>query len=191
MYSAHWRVLTNKTMNQESLATQPIAEALFNVNLTEKILIRFWRKVEKLGPDECWNWKSTRSHYGHGQFSIHYKKFVSSRISFFIANGEFPNRLFVCHRCDNPSCVNPAHLFLGTQKDNIQDMMAKGRGPAKRVGNRVLGDSRVGAILTEAKVREIRSKHASGIAMRALGREYGVNRVTIRYVVKRRTWTHI
>lgn len=89
---------------------------------------RFWRKVDKsAGPEGCWPWTGSRHGFGYGFVSAGGKRRGAHRVSWELANGPIPDGLSVCHRCDNPPCVNPAHLFLGTVGDNTRDMMAKGR----------------------------------------------------------------
>lgn len=96
---------------------------------------RFWPKVAKRGPDECWEWTASRTPQGYGKIGRRKGESpaIASRVSWEMHNGPIPDGLHVLHRCDNPPCVNPAHLFLGTNADNQRDMRAKGRG---RLGRR-------------------------------------------------------
>lgn len=89
---------------------------------------RFWPKVDKLGPDDCWIWNGSEHGRGYGGFSYQGRSVPAQRIAWMLEYGDPPRHLFVCHRCDVPKCVNPAHLFLGTHQDNMDDMAAKGRG---------------------------------------------------------------
>lgn len=147
---------------------------------------RFWDKVAVKGPDDCWEWQAYRGGAGYGRFGAGRKVFTASRIFWELANGEIPDGLFVCHRCDNPGCVNPGHLFLGTPKQNIDDMCSKGR--AKRRHGEAHRDAR----FTEQQVRDIRANYAlCRVSSRELGARYGVSHKAIQRIVNRVTWSHI
>lgn len=95
-------------------------------NLKPHQILRFWKWVEKI-PNGCWNWKGCRTSRGYGRFQVHPKTLRAHRVSYFLFNGEFDETLLICHSCDNPSCVNPSHLFIGNSKENVEDMVKKGR----------------------------------------------------------------
>lgn len=94
---------------------------------TEKTINRFWNFVNKQREHECWNWTAYKNRDGYGNFADGKKRWNAHRVSYIIANGEIPKGLCVCHKCDNPSCVNPDHLYLGTHKQNMNDMQIRGR----------------------------------------------------------------
>ena len=153
---------------------------------------RFWSKVDKTtgyGPNgDCWEWKGAKNETGYGIFGIEKKRLIKShRFSFQLYNGDIPKSddyhgICVLHKCDNPGCVNPAHLFLGTQIDNIKDMTSKGR------RKHAVGEKASSAKLTEAKVRAIR---ADKRGYRKLAKEYGVARQTIAGIKKFVYWKHL
>lgn len=134
----------------------------------------------------CWLWTGAASvktaGYGYGQFYDGSEVVKAHRASWHIFIGPIPNRMFVCHRCDNRWCVNPEHLFLGTHADNMADMAAKKRSRVPR------GEQHVRSVLTEGNVRDIRSKpyKPSSIA-----KEYGVSETLIRRICKGAMWGHV
>lgn len=148
--------------------------------LTERDTIRFWSKVDKSG--DCWSWMRYRNAGGYGRFSICGKPRNAARISYILAFGEIPHGLYVCHRCDNPACVNPAHLFAGSINDNTKDMVAKGR--------QARGERHPSAKLTEAQVIAIKQLYPSGeYTYRSLGRMFCVSDQNIKEILSGKIWT--
>jgi len=143
---------------------------------------RFVSKVEKT--DTCWNWVGAKKPSGYGNFYMNRKYIGAHCASYLLFRGDIPAGMYVCHRCDNPSCVNPDHLFLGTPTDNQKDMADKGRA----VGIRQGGESHPIAKLTEKAVVDIRARRANGAPLSVLAAEYGVCEATISYAASGKTW---
>lgn len=163
---------------------------------------RFWAKVDKsAGADGCWMWTGNREKKGYGHFTIGQKVVKAHRFSWLTQRGEIPEGLLVLHRCDVRACVNPAHLWLGTNGDNMADMRQKGRAASGDQSPRRLNRDRYAAIargeqsgrskLRADQVREIRKRHAAGEAIRALKREFGMSQWCIQAIVRRITWKHL
>ena len=137
---------------------------------------RFWSKVNKTS--DCWLWVGAADRQGYGRIKTS-TTVLAHRKSWEIHNGPIPDGLLVCHKCDNPPCVRPDHLFLGTNDDNMADMVQKGRAPRQ-------------SRLTDIEVATIRRRYADGERWpRSLAREFGVSRSTIYYIVRRKTWVHV
>jgi hypothetical protein len=132
--------------------------------LTDSELIEaFWQKVDRSG--ECWIWTGAKYQGGYGCLKVNRQNRSAHRFSWELENGAIPDGFFVCHHCDNPSCIRPDHLFLGTQADNMRDAHRKGR----------LMDVAHLCKLSDDQIAEIRRRYAAGeTTQRALAREYGV-----------------
>lgn len=184
--------------------------------LTDADRERFWAKVDRRGPDECWPWTRYLNADGYGVFGhggrAAARTLLASRVCWFITRGVWPS-VCVLHDCDNPRCCNPAHLFLGTPTDNNADMRRKGRqAKGDRHGSRVhpervargdrsgsrrhpeklpRGEANPQARLNADAVRQIRGLRAGGMTQQAIAHCFGVSRAAIRKILKRLTWRHI
>lgn len=141
----------------------------------------FWCKAKK---ESCWEWIGAKNQYGYGRFMWKGKSRIASRMAWYFTYGDIPKGKHVLHRCDNPSCVNPKHLFLGTRSDNMRDAVSK-----KRLTNRGIKNNR--SKLTEKEVLKIRNLYASGTPRKELQEMFGVAQQTILDIVGRKKWTHI
>ena len=150
---------------------------------------RFWRYVTPGQPDECWLWTGYVTKGGYGQINRGQGKglIFAHRLSWELHHGPIPTDMLVCHVCDNPICVNPAHLFTGTDADNLADMRRKGRErhPAQK------GSANGMTKLTEEQVIEIRRLCAQGVALRAIAPMFGISYSNVGYIVRRKTWTNV
>ncbi len=154
--------------------------------MDETIAARFCGYVSK--SDGCCEWPAYRLWTGYGRFKSGGLQHRAHRFAWVLTHGEPPPGMLVCHRCDNPACVRPDHLFLGTHADNARDMVSKGRAPK---GSGRVGSQCVTSKLTEAIVLQARVEHAQGITYQELAEKYGVARDTIRDAVRGFTWKHV
>jgi hypothetical protein len=199
-YTIHMPALLARDESQQPSRRNRAGFVLLSEDMMTPIVrpasVRFWEKVDQTG--DCWVWLAHKDHAGYGQFTYESKTIRSHRVSWMLTHGEIPNGLFVCHKCDNPSCVRPDHLFLGTHSDNMRDSYKKGRKvlPERtrfvkgRQGRR--GEESYWAKLTSDQVVEIRQLYEQGsITQEALAQRYGVNRTTVRDIINRRNWKHV
>lgn len=149
----------------------------------DRLFARFFGKV-RVGND-CWEWVGAGQTQGYGEYELDGARYMAHRAAYFLGTGEQPGSLCVCHRCDNPSCVRPSHLFLGTRRDNHLDMRAKGR----MVVNR--GRKNGMAKLRGEDIPTIRALLRRGVSLKNIGRRFGVHAETIRAVDRGVTWKHI
>lgn len=147
---------------------------------------RFWTKVDKSG--NCWEWTAYRDGLGYGFFRMTPAEpmWRAHRAAWTLVNGPIPEGMVVCHRCDNPPCVRIDHLFLGTNQDNVDDRVAKGRS-SRQVPH--FGEASPNAKLTAAQVYEIRRRYAAGgVGQRELGEKFGISQTHIGRIVRGTRW---
>lgn len=149
--------------------------------------------------DECWEWGGRRNVQGYGWFrqpvsAAQYpkRKLLAHRVSHEIHNGPIPDGFVILHACDNPPCVNPAHLSAGTFSENMKDMWGKGRNSHERLKDMAAASREVNRKVDETIVRDMRARYASGESSQsALGREYGISASQVQKIVNRTRWAHI
>ncbi len=146
-------------------------------------IARFWKFVHKGLPRQCWEWQSTRNNHGYGKFWLSGRTAAAHRVSYELHKGPIPAGFAVRHTCDNPPCVNPSHLLIGTGKDNARDALERGR---YRRGAR---NGR--AKLTESQVSEIREGWRNGETQVSMARRYGVSKSAIQWVINGKNWAGI
>jgi hypothetical protein len=160
--------------------------------LSPSFVSRFWSHVDMGAQDQCWPWTGMKDRQGYGILKARPYIYRAPRVSWAITSGsELPDGMIVCHKCDCPACVNPSHLFIGTNYDNVQDKVSKGRQSHNRNGG-TSGEAHPRAKLTESNVIDIRRKYQPyKTTAKMLSKEYGVSEREIKSIVYRETWSHI
>lgn len=157
--------------------------------MTTSLIQRFWRKVQIDDSESCWLWQAFRNPKGYGMISNGGYMALAHRVSWAIHNGKVPANKYVLHRCDNPSCCNPKHLYIGTNADNVRDKVERGRSSWPRPER--AGEGHPMVKLTTEAVMEIRSEIGIRGAGVRLARKYGVRPSTITMIQKGRLWKHL
>ncbi|MHB1000512.1 MAG: hypothetical protein ACYC27_14830 [Armatimonadota bacterium] len=143
---------------------------------------RFWRKVNKNSPHGCWDWTGAKSS-GYGSMYYEGRHQNATRISLILTGIKISKDIYVCHKCDNPACVNPDHLFLGSAKDNSDDKVAKKR--------HLYGENGTATKLTEDQAREIIARQSAGESVKVLAAEYGMSQTNIRAIANGKAWKYL
>jgi hypothetical protein len=173
---------------------------------------RFWSDVDKHGPtpnqslpfysglDACWLWRGLCLSKGHGHLSFNGSRNYAHRVSWILHYGEIPFGSCVLHKCDNPPCVNPKHLFLGSRADNARDAASKGRMRApkaeahwtRQFPHRVLrGELHGRTRLSPSVVSEVRLLAREGLSQRAIAARFGIGRNHVFRIIHKQSWAHI
>ena len=163
-----------------------------------KIQKRFWTKVQKSGENDCWIWKAATDKDGYGKFKIKTTTTRANRVAYELAKGPIEDSLIILHSCDNPPCVNPNHLSIGTKADNHQDMVNKGRkkyffgdenGARKHPERLRRGEDHAMAKLNWEQVEHIReSVRLKRFTQRQLAEKYKISPATVCLIIKNKIW---
>lgn len=180
-------------------------------DFTPKQIASFWNRVDRTADADCWEWQGKRIAKGYGKF-IHQqnnviREFLTHRMAYFLTYGSIPKGKIICHKCDNPACCNPSHLYAGTYSQNNFDTCRRGGKKGKgwnavrcsgdshwshRRPDAVTRGSKVGGSkLTEADVVEIRRRYSSGEKVKALSAEFGIHEMSVYPILQRKTWRHV
>ncbi len=171
-------------------------------DFTNRDVAKLYSRVARMGRSQCWQWSGYTNNRGYGvmYFQGQYGKATGGRIvrgrgmlyvhrvAWALTNGVAPSDKLVCHKCDNPICVNPEHLFLGDHRANTQDMMKKGRGKYKTLK----GENSPAHKITERDVVHIRRQYSEGgITQAALAECYGIDSSAVSLIIRRKNWRHV
>lgn len=158
--------------------------------LDQKLITSFYDRIKKDKKTGCWNWQGCKDPTGYGAIKIKGVKYGTHRVSYRLTHGSFDFDLFVCHHCDNPSCVNPSHLFLGTRADNMKDAAEKGR----LTSTFSLGEVNARSKLTRRQILKIRRIHAdpaNKLNHEEIAKLFNVSRGHIGRIVRKDRWQSV
>jgi len=175
-----YSLVSGNTKSCGCLSKEKAKEHCSKLNFVEDVEKYIRDRIIVNKENNCWEWTGSISTKGYPQSGLSRYSKVASRTSYMVFIGKIPKGILVCHKCDNPKCVNPDHLFLGTQQDNMNDMVEKGRS--------LRGEKHPKTKLNESDVRRIRKSRYKPCI---LARKYKVSQSAIRHIQDRRTWKHV
>ena len=152
-----------------------------------KDVTRFWNKINKTNKHECWEWLGSKDSCGYGRFGFRYTLLSSHRVAWELTNGKIIDTLHILHRCDNPACCNPDHLFIGTHQDNMNDRDMKGRAG----GGSLIGEANPRSKFTEGQIISMRNLYKSGLKQKIIAVKFHTSQPVISAIVNDKYWKHI
>lgn len=180
------------------------AKEVRRISVADETAELFWSKVKIMLPSECWEWTCGKTPRGYGAFGLNGRQIRAHRVAYALSHESAPAGILVLHKCDNPPCCNPLHLFLGTSKDNTQDMMTKGRNRFKpgdpsifNIGKwraehmPFIGSSHPHSMLNEAKVLRIKALIRDGVKGVEIARQFGCSTYTVSLIKTGKQWRHV
>lgn len=162
---------------------RPRVKTRKGISLTPEDISRFWRFVEVRGEDECWPWIGSLCD-GYGMITFFYKRIKAHRVSVYLSGRLIPSGLSACHSCDNRKCVNPSHIWLGTNAENVADRDAKGRCRSRGQS----GERNYKTTLTNEKVFEIRADNRKH---REIALDFGISKASVSDIKRGKNWKHL
>lgn len=167
-------------------------------HFSDRDVDRFWSKFSREDKEPCWPWPMSKFPDGYGQFMVKHHPYRAHRVAWELTNGSIPDGILVCHKCDNPICCNPNHLFLGTVADNHEDRGRKGRtasgdrhGFRKNPSKVPRGEANGNSILTDDEVRLIKKMKSEGAKNIEIAKATGRSESIISRIVLGKSWRHI
>lgn len=170
----------NITLSTGSAPAWQSAKSWLDATTRAAILTRFWARVNRADPDGCWPFLGYVAPHGYGQFAFDRYRIRAHRFAWVMSRGEIPEGQDVCHRCDNPRCVNPSHLYLDTHHGNLLDSVRKGR-------KNCFGRQKLNA----DQVYLIRARAAQGERHKDIAGDFGIARHTVGQIANRKFWKHL
>jgi hypothetical protein len=180
-----------------SNATESFYSTTFKINIKQSDVDRFWRCMDKGTESECWIWKIALCQRGYGKFQVGRKTIRANRFAIVASGREIPDGMFSCHKCDNPPCCNPNHLFIGSPADNQMDMVLKGRSlkgdknPSRIHPELYRGENNHAHQLTDEIVSKLRENPPIGANMNSEALKYAVSASVLRGAILGSTWKHL
>lgn len=180
-----------------SNASESFYSTTFKINIKQSDISKFWSRIDVKAETECWTWMCGKSRLGYGKMSIGKKCIRAHRFALVVSGVEIPENMCACHSCDNPSCCNPKHLWVGSQSDNQKDRAAKGRSsrgernPSKTHPELFCGENNHASMLTDEIVSELRKNPPIGLNMSTESLKYSISPEAFRSAIVGDTWKHV
>jgi len=180
------RIRNLLTSHKINIRGQAEAQTKRNV-IEDKDSVRFWEKVEIKSKKCCWEWNANKDGCGYGRFAFRKKLLSAHRFAYILTHGEILNNKHVLHKCDNPCCCNPDHLFLGTHQDNMKDRNSKRRSK----GGSLKGENNPRSRFTKKDIIAMRTMAVNGSKQKKIAKQFNTTQPVISGIINKKYWRHV